>query len=81
MRESESQVPSKLMLPTAVGEPRILAVLKADRRQISDRRLTNRGGRRETDAIGPHAAPDPGALRMNRLERTFLEPVGVALCR
>ena len=81
MRESESQVPSKLMLPTAVGEPRIFAVLKADRRQISDRRLTNRGGRRATDAMEPDEALDSSALRMNRLERTFLEPVGVALCR
>jgi hypothetical protein len=79
MRESESQVPLKLMLPNAEGEPRIFAVLKADRRQISDRRLTSRGGRRTTDAIVAEAAIDPGTLRVNRLERTFLEPVGVGI--
>jgi len=41
--------------------------------------MTNRGGRRETDAI-EHGAINPSVLRPTLLERTFLEPVAV-LCR
>jgi hypothetical protein len=80
MRDNETQVPTQVMLsPSPTGEARIFAVLKADRRQVSDRRMTNRGGRRETDAI-EHGAINPSGLRPTRLERTFLEPVAV-LCR
>ena len=79
MREFESQVPSKLVLPNPHGEPRVSAVLKSDRRQVSDRRMTSRGGRRATDAVEQDASLNPGNLRVNSVERVHFEPVGVGI--
>ena len=79
MRDNNANVPTELVFPSPTGEARIFAVLKADRRQLSDRRLTNRGGRRETDAVS-QATVNPAVLRPTKVERTFLEPVAV-LCR
>ena len=74
MRELD-QVPTHLLL-NSMGETRIFAVLKADRRQVGDRRMTARGGRRATDPVANH-----GVNRVAmRAERSFLEPVGVR-CR
>jgi hypothetical protein len=80
MRENETQATTQVMLsPSPTGEARIFAVLKADRRQVSDRRMTHRGGRRETDAV-EHAAVNLDVLRPTPIERSFLEPVA-GLCR
>ena len=79
MRNHEIQVPTQLILNSRTGEPRIFAVLKADRRQLSDRRLLNRGGRRATDPMD-QATVKPGIVRPTRVERTFLEPIA-AYCR
>lgn len=74
MREL-NQVPTHLLLDSA-GETRIFAILKADRRQVADRRITVRGGRRATDPVA-----NQGVNRVAmRAERSFLEPVGVP-CR
>jgi hypothetical protein len=79
MRNYETQVPTHLILDSPAGEARIFAVLKADRRQLSDRRLTSRGGRRSTDVL-EQAKVNQGIVRPTRVERTFLEPVA-AHCR
>ena len=68
-------VPTHLLLDS-MGETRIFAILKADRRQVGDRRMTARGGRRATDPVANH-----GVNRVAmRAERSFLEPVAVP-CR
>lgn len=74
MREL-NQVPTHLLLDSA-GETRIFAILKADRRQVADRRITVRGGRRATDPVA-----NQGVNRVAmRAERPYLEPV-CAPCR
>ena len=79
MRNYEIQVPTQLIFESPTGGTRIFAVLKADRRQLSDRRLTSRGGRRSTDAL-EQAKVNQGIVRPTRVERTFLEPIA-AYCR
>ena len=79
MRNHEIQVPTQLILNSRTGEPRIFAVLKADRRQLSDRRLTSRGGRRGTDGA-EQSKVNPAIVRPTRVERTYLEPIA-AYCR
>jgi hypothetical protein len=82
MRKSDRQVQIQAKNGDSPVNTAIFAILKADRRQVGDRRVIYRGGRRSTDGQVAQAPIVPNVIRMSSvLEIARFEPVGAGLFR